>query len=79
MASTSTSSQADKDRKNPRPIHFTRADEVKTGHGQTEGMIRQVCYTLIVYVWHFSLGLSAVSEEVGVNEEEVKWFRMAGR
>ena len=25
-----------------RPVHLTRADEVKTGHGQTEGMIRQV-------------------------------------
>ncbi|KAJ9603225.1 hypothetical protein H2200_012520 [Cladophialophora chaetospira] len=25
----------------PRPVHITRASEVKTGHGQTEGMIRQ--------------------------------------
>ncbi|KIW86937.1 uncharacterized protein Z519_12402 [Cladophialophora bantiana CBS 173.52] len=38
MASLSSGEQH-----NPRPVQVTRADQVKTGHGQTDGMIRQVC------------------------------------
>ncbi|KUI69975.1 Acireductone dioxygenase [Cytospora mali] len=29
------------DRETPRPVHLCRAEQVSTGHGQTEGMIRQ--------------------------------------
>ncbi|KAJ4414489.1 hypothetical protein N0V82_007886 [Gnomoniopsis sp. IMI 355080] len=29
------------DRQNARPVHFCASDQVKTGHGQTQGMIRQ--------------------------------------
>ncbi|OAP55587.1 hypothetical protein AYL99_10560 [Fonsecaea erecta] len=35
----STSNSGEK--QNPRPVQKTRADQVKTAHGQTEGMIRQ--------------------------------------
>lgn len=34
------------ERQSARPVHFCKADEVETGHGQTEGMVRQVRYSL---------------------------------
>ena len=30
------------DESQPRPVHVTRAADVHTAHGQTQGMIRQV-------------------------------------
>lgn len=38
---TGTSTGID-EKQTPRPVHVTRADEVKTADGQTAGMIRQV-------------------------------------
>lgn len=32
---------SEQDRQNARAVHVCKADEVETGHGQTEGMIRQ--------------------------------------
>lgn len=29
-------------KENPRPVQLTRAGELKTAHGQTDGMVRQV-------------------------------------
>ena len=55
---------SDDDRRNPRPVQVTRAADVKTGHGQTEGMIRQVstAFSRISFPWCYEPPFSLFPE-----------------
>jgi hypothetical protein len=71
-----SSTQAEQDEQHPRPVHVTRADEVKTAHGQTQGMIRQVRqYFSRACVWDCVLSSWPPSSALGLGRGGTVWDR----